>query len=1056
MANQGSKRDSERLLLDIYQEKLQYVMEERQLDNAWDWKTTLGKFNFRLPSEEGIPEKDLRQVFDNAEAALRRCPHLSETPINTLISINRLGKRVLKDTDVRDRDPIIEAATETAHALSAHPETDIIMQAVCGETENGELNTEFRIGSGSLGAKTLEAMIRANYGRVEYRSVTSKAEYPLKCYAVADTIDRSKQALERQAKEVSRESWVDVLLSSLACSRKFKAEFRFHPLLSEDEKNQLRQYMSELEEIYTILAFYSEVGWNNGITGGGSTTIKDAMLHTILKNMHVLRKIKKDGVQTSENYSFSYAKNSKTVNQHAVGLMSEIEYRLTKLRQIRNSVGWSISISVSAEDEATIDAITSIISGTAEKANFSLKWVQLPRVATIAAGQDILPFLMLPTKEFAGFEFVENENFSLVSPASKDSGMYIGNILWNGTKASRFFLPRQVLNRHAFICGMTGSGKTNTLFKIMEEINVPFLVIEPVKGEYRSLISKYPDTKIRTMRTSDAETENVEVLRLNPFWFPKGANLAFHIDSLKTIISSAFELSAAMPNIVEQCLYNVYLKSGWNIITNQNDYEDTLPEEYLYPTFSDLTNEVADYLEKSEFGEEVLGNYKGALLSRLKSFTNGAKGALMNNSKHLDYGTVMSGRSIIELEGLADDADKCLVMGTILVQYYQYVKIHFHDTDKRKNLKHIIVIEEAHRLFKNVKSQNKTSEGADPVGQLVENLSNIMAEIRAFGEGMLIVDQSPTKIAEDVIKNSGTKLVHRIDNEQDIKMLQSAMLMQKNTIGFSSLAQGEALIRTDNMLRPCKVKMLCSDIKESYSLAASFKTEGAINYEINDTFVANSIIQDEMIYAEIKNEINLLFSSFVWMMEEDWYDVINVFLNNIVGVLTNHRVFDRLQNRFNILVQIISAAVKKMYGTEGVKNAGLIHMFVMRTFSLFAEARNGMKVKTVAIQLMQSFFKERLCDRALYASRYEFIADKNYQRVASELNMDITSERFYTLYLYIYALTMKENDKEKLPESISVEEFFDNRTYLSGKKYKAIYYEMEMKLGHILVNIDIM
>ena len=103
------------------------------------------------------------------------------------------------------------------------------------------------------------------------------------------------------------------------------------------------------------------------------------------------------------------------------------------------------------------------------------------------------------------------------------------------------------------------------------------------------------------MRTSDAAIKNVEVLQLNPFWFPEGANLAFHIDSIKTIISSAFDLSAAMPNIVEQCLYNVYMKAGWNIVTNHNIYQDILPETYLYPPFQDFSNEESSYLDKSEF-----------------------------------------------------------------------------------------------------------------------------------------------------------------------------------------------------------------------------------------------------------------------------------------------------------------------------------------------------------------------------------------------------------------------------------------------------------------------
>lgn len=1058
MEKDNKERDSDRLLLDRYQEKIRYIVEDRKVDEAWDWKTTLQKFKFCPPEKTGIPEPDLKEIFEEAEELLQMRPGLQTFPAHTMIAIRKLGKQSVKPEEVRDKNPVVAAALEMGRILSAHPESDVFLRADCSTNKIGETKTEFLVGSGALSENSLAAMIRSAYGRIEYEKVEDKAnDYPIKCYAIATVIVKNKQELERREKEQKWESWVTTLLTSLACSRNFSVEFRFHPLIGDAEKSQLDKLARDLERSYRELAFYSEIGWNNGINGGGSITLKNSAWHNIANNLHVLRNAMQDGIQTSENYSFSYAESSKIMNQYAIRLMSEIEYQLLNLRQIYHSVGWAVTITASALDEDTIDAVTSIVSGTAESANISLKWRQSPCCAMIASNHDILPFLMFPTKEFSGFEFVENESFSLISPASEEDGLYVGNILWNGTEVSRFYLPQQVLNRHAFICGMTGAGKTNTLFKVMEEIAVPFLVIEPVKGEYRSLQRKYEDTKIWTMRTSDAAADHVEVLQINPFWFPEGANLAFHIDSIKTIISSAFELSAAMPNIVEQCLYNIYLKSGWNIVTNSNVYDDILPEEYLYPTFSDLTNEVADYLDKSDFGEEVLGNYKGALLSRLKSFTNGAKGTLLNTAKHPDYKSIMAGRNIIELEGLADDADKCLVMGTILVQYYQYQKGHFYDQNKKKSLKHIIVMEEAHRLFKNVKPQNKGSEGPDPTGQLVESLSNIMAEIRAFGEGMLIVDQSPTKIAEDVIKNSGTKIIHRIDNENDIKMLQSAMLMPNHTIGFSSLSQGEALIRSDAMLRPCKVKMLCSDIKESYSLAESFKTGKLRNYGINDTFVANTILQNEKIYIAIQKQIKKLFQSFVWMDWCEWYDVVNLFLLEIIQILKDNYTFDRIQGRFHIIVEIISAVIKKMYHPTGTKNTGLIHMFVMRLLEFYSDRRESRKVKQGAVEMLQNFFRDRLCGEVLYSDKWKLTEDEYYQRFTAALGLETKPEHSYLLFNYLCNAVDERKDDEpfsNIIDKITIEQFLFLNTFLSKDRYKECYQELENKFQNLLQRMN--
>lgn len=1042
------KKDKDRLLLDQYQEKIRYIMEDRTFDDSWDWETTLKKFHYVSPEKLGIPKPDLSQVYERAEKLLKVRPKPDQAQTGTMISIRKLGKQPTKQKEPQPQPPMAMAVRRIGRILTAHPESDIVLRAECREDGNG-IRMDFQVGSGSLSEESLASMIRGAYGRVEYEPAGVPESYAITCYAEASAIVRDKRVFEQQKKDSPAvDSWITTLLSAMACGKNYAVEFRFHPLLDDNEKTEMEKLVREIELAYCELAFYSEVTWNNGINGGGNISMKLSALHNILQQLHFFRNATKDGVQAGENYSFSYGESSKNVDQRAVRLMAELEWQLIRLRQIENSVGWNVTISASATDEETLDAITAIVSGAAERANFSLNWRQKPCCAMLASNQDILPLLTFPTTEFPGFEFVENEEFSLLSPGMGEDGLEVGSIVWNGVEISRFCLPRQALNRHAFVCGMTGAGKTNTLFKIIEEIAVPFLVIEPVKGEYRSLLSKYPDVRIWTMCTSDVASEGVEVLQLNPFWFPEGANLAFHIDSIKTIISSAFDLSAAMPNIVEQCLYNVYLKAGWNIVTNRNVYEDILPETYLYPTFQDFTNEVATYLDKSEFGEEVLGNYKGALLSRLRSFTNGSKGALLNTSRHPDYGIIMNGRTIMELEGLADDADKCLVMGTILVQYYQYLKGHFHDSDKSKNLKHIIVIEEAHRLFKNVKPQGKGAEGPDPTGQLVESLSNIMAEIRAFGEGMLIVDQSPTKIAEDVIKNSGTKIIHRIDHGEDIKMLQSAMLMPENIIGFSSLSQGEALIRSDAMLRPCKVKIYRSDIKENYSLADTFQAGELRNFAINDAFVANTILQDGEIFNAIRRELKWLFRSFAWMRWDEWYTVVNSFLLRIINILNDWRVFDRVQGRFQVLREIISASVTRMFSDEGTMASGLVHMFLMRFLDFYEDGRLNHKVKLEAIEMLRIYFHDTLCGDILFVNEEKLADDSDFQQFSQLVGLENELERSYLLYSFLCTAMDGSDDTT----GVDLKHFLELNTLLSWESYQKCYGSLDEKLQELLRN----
>ena len=1038
MANIKTDRDD--LLLDQYQKLIRNLIDDRKIENLWSWDDTLKKFYYDPPEKLGIPEPEMEKVYEDAENLLKFTFEQEKTPIKTQISIKKLGKDFVNPKEPKVQPPAALAARRMAHILLAHPESDFILRAECKTENDDKIETSFQVGSNSLSEASLASMIRGAYGRVDYELVRVSPKYTITCYAKGSSVVRNKQIFEQLEKEPpTLESWVNTLLAALSCEKNYDVEFRFHPLLSNIEKKKLLELINETEKIFQELAFYSDVTWNNGINGGGNLSFKISGLKEKARNLDP-RKMFYDSGTEQENYSFSYSKSSKNVDQHAVSLMTELEWYLIRLRRMYNSNAWNVTISASASDQETLDAITAIISGTAERANFSLKWDQEPCSTLLASSQELLPFLTFPTIEFAGFEFVENEEFSLLSPGTEENSLNIGNILWNGTQISQFYLPQEKLNRHTFICGMTGAGKTNTLFEIIENISVPFLVIEPVKGEYRALAGVYPNTKIWTMRTSEATSENVDVLQLNPFWFPKGSNLAFHIDSIKTIISSAFDLDAAMPNIVEQCLYNVYIKSGWNIVTNRNIYDDILPELYLYPTFQDFTNEVADYLEKSEYGEEVKGNYKGALLSRLRSFTNGSKGVLLNTSKHPDYKSIMNGRCIMELEGLADDADKCLVMGTILVQYYQYLKCNFHDSDKSKNLKHIIVIEEAHRLFKNIKPKSRGAEGPDPTGQLVENLSNIMAEIRAFGEGMLIVDQSPTKIAEDVIKNSSTKIIHRIDHGEDIKLLQSAMLMPENQIGFSSLSQGEALIRTDEMLRPCKVKIHRSNKKNNYSLAKSFQTNQLISSDISDEFIANSILQDDEIYDNIRLIIKKFLYSLVWMNWNEWYDVTETFILNVMIILFSYNILDRIEGRFRVLSEIISIAIKRMYSCEGTKTIGFIHMFIMRLLDFYYDRKKHRKVKDESIKMMYVYFCENLYGEVLFPKMRNILKTPEFYVFSQSVGLEDEKERAYLLFSY-FCDVIGEMDKNSVfsPDQLSgkgLEDFFNENTFLFWENYK--------------------
>ncbi len=823
--------------------------------------------------------------------------------------------------------------------------------------QNQGMHMAFRLASEEDCHATLIPLIRGTYSQVETENFDDRNVRFSSCLYGNLTVPYQDKNQEREKIQEKRSgNWLDAVLTALPENTAYRFTLKIIPM----EEAALSSLYSEIDELHRVadgLMLYSEVDWNESTSTGANYNRNKSIWGNAAD---AVKQVAVDVDRISGNYGESFAQTRHEKNKQAELLLKQIDQRLYLLNKAIQTKAWQVVLCVEADDDITFQSICSSVSGTLKQDGYVLQWQEQPCICAMLSSEELLPLVKFPTREFAGFEFVENEDFALTSPA--ESGMEIGSLLWNKTAASRFYLSEKALNRHAFVCGMTGAGKTNTLFKLLETTDVPFLVIEPVKGEYRALQEHYSDLHVYSMKTDEGQNDKISILRINPFWFPEHTNIAFHIDSIKTIIASAFEMSNAMPNILEQCMYNIYINAGWNIVTGKNQYMGTIPDEFLYPTFADLLDEIEYYLDNSKFVGETLGDYHGAMTTRLKSFVNSYKGLLLNTVAHPDYSQIMMGRSVIELEGLADDADKCLVMGTILVQYFEYLKLHFSNSDKA--LQHVFVIEEAHRLFKNGgKATSAPREGtsANPTGQLVESLSNIMAEIRAFGEGMIIVDQSPSKVAEDVIKNSSTKIIHRVDNEKDIKLLQAALLIPNDQTSLPSLCQGEALIRTDGMRRPCKVKMDRSTIKDDYHLANSFQNSyTAADPALEDAFAAMAILSEDTIAEQIRGELWCMLMKFQARGFGDWKENMDEFILNLIQLLQTKRKYHLIDGKASIIRQLTAQSIRQMRSQSnisvGINEIGSIHLFIQRLFDFYGEVCDGTPIKEGNLELFSQYF----------------------------------------------------------------------------------------------------
>jgi hypothetical protein len=301
-------------------------------------------------------------------------------------------------------------------------------------------------------------------------------------------------------------------------------------------------------------------------------------------------------------------------------------------------------------------------------------------------------------------------------------------------------------------------------------------------------------------------------LRINPFEVEEGTTVAEHVDLLRAVFAASFgDMWSPLPQVLEQCLLRVYRDRGWDLLSNTNhrlaDGED---RALAFPTLRELADSVDGIVDRLGFDPEARGRVRGSLATRINGLRMGSKGALFDTRDAFSMASLLGGPAVLELERLADESDKAFLMGLLLIRLVEFRRGQRRGTDPggvpTDALGHLLVIEEAHRLLANVSPGSYSDNTAR--AQAVEAFSNFLAEIRAYGQGIVVVDQVPTKLASDVIKNTNLKIAHRIVDEADRKVLGGSMSMSPAQMaGLANLARGEAAVFGDGDDAPVLVHM---------------------------------------------------------------------------------------------------------------------------------------------------------------------------------------------------------------------------------------------------------
>lgn len=419
------------------------------------------------------------------------------------------------------------------------------------------------------------------------------------------------------------------------------------------------------------------------------------------------------------------------------------------------------------------------------------------------SGKELAYSLNFPRKSVAGLPVIECAEFgrnivSYDSAPTVKNELDIGKIFhMNHIEKTDVRLAKSSLASHTFITGSTGSGKSNTVYQILNEAlnqNVKFMVVEPAKGEYKHVFGTQDDVYV--YGTNPAVSP---LLRINPFSFPQGIHILEHLDRLVEIFNVCWPMYAAMPAVLKSAVEKSYADCGWNLTLSQNRYK-----EMLYPSFADVARNIREIIDSSEYDAENKGAYKGSLLTRLQSLTNGINGMIFTCDDISDR-DLFDRNVIIDLSRVGSSETKSLIMGMLVLKLQEYRMAGA--VGMNSELNHLTVLEEAHNLLKRT-STEISSESANLMGKSVEMLANAIAEMRTYGEGFIIADQAPGLLDLSVIRNTNTKIIMRLPDRSDRELVGGAAnLNDDQIVELAKLPCGVAAIYQNEWIQPvlCKV-----------------------------------------------------------------------------------------------------------------------------------------------------------------------------------------------------------------------------------------------------------
>ena len=433
-----------------------------------------------------------------------------------------------------------------------------------------------------------------------------------------------------------------------------------------------------------------------------------------------------------------------------------------------------------------------------------------------------------PEREIPGVRLALRPDFD-VTQEPAGPAITVGQVLDGGRRpAGPLTLPLDSLNRHVLACGAAGSGKSQTVRALLEAATgagIPWLVIEPAKAEYRLMAARLDGAEVIRIRPGESDAIAAGLNPLEPAPDAAGGRfpLRTHVDLVTALFLASFPAAEPIAEVLSAALTRVYEDAGWDLVLDEKVAADPNPG---YPGLADLQRAAIRIVREVGYGERIADEVLGFVKVRLSGLRLGTTGRFLDGGHQLDFGRLLQANAVLELQDVGDDGEKAFVMGLVAIRLAEHLRMEHLRMEHRSGpvrLRHLTVIEEARRLLRRPDAPGSAAARA------VELFAGLLAEVSAYGEGVVVAEQVPERLVPDVLKNTAVKIAHRLPAAGDREAVGATMNMTRAQNRFLvTLPPGEAAVFAGGMDFPLLARMPDGTGREAAAQSATASPAGVV------------------------------------------------------------------------------------------------------------------------------------------------------------------------------------------------------------------------------------